>query len=233
MAVERSGNVLLQNSSPRMALLRLLQKRGQASIKEMEVALGVTATAVREQLSHLMAEGVVTATRVRGEVGRPFYVYALTDKAQELFPKDYGTLARLLLEETLAAFGPDGYAQILERVGRRLADEFAGEVHGREMEDKLYGLATLLVQKGFDNEVTRTADGFVLHAGTCPYFAVVKDHREICDMEQRMMSRLLDADVHLGSCMLEGHTACQFSVRPRLEERAEDAPVPEAETVHD
>jgi predicted ArsR family transcriptional regulator len=62
---------------------------------------------------------------------------------------------------------------------------------------------------------------------------VVKDHREICDMEQRMMSRLLDADVHLGSCMLEGHTACQFSVRPRLEERAEDAPVPEAETVHD
>ena len=131
MAVERSGNVLLQNSSPRMALLRLLQKRGQASIKEMEVALGVTATAVREQLSHLMAEGAVTATRVRGEVGRPFYVYALTDKAQELFPKDYGTLARLLLEETLAAFGPDGYAQILERVGRRLADEFAGEVHGR------------------------------------------------------------------------------------------------------
>jgi predicted hydrocarbon binding protein len=52
-------------------------------------------------------------------------------------------------------------------------------------------------------------------------------------MEQAMMSRLLDADVRLGSCMLEGHTACQFSVRARLEEAAEVALAPEAETVHD
>src|SRR6476661_1414117 len=160
MAVERSGSVLLQNSSPRMALLRLLQKRGQASIKEMEVALGVTATAVREQLSHLMAEGVVNALRVRGDVGRPFYVYSLTDKAQDLFPKDYGTLARLLLEESLAMHGPAAYTQLLERVGRRLEETFAGELPGRLMEDRLYGLASLLVQKGFPSEITRSGDGF-------------------------------------------------------------------------
>jgi len=48
-----------------------------------------------------------------------------------------------------------------------------------------------------------------------------------------MMSRLLDADVHLGSCMLEGHTACQFSVRARVEEPVEVASAPEAETVND
>jgi hypothetical protein len=52
-------------------------------------------------------------------------------------------------------------------------------------------------------------------------------------MEQAMMSRLLDADVHLGSCILEGYTACQFSVRARGGEPAKVAPAPEAETVHD
>src|SRR5438105_966252 len=89
MAIDQAQSTLtaVQHSSPRAAILRLLQKRGQASIKDMELTLGVTATAVREQLSHLMAEGVVDAVRVRGEVGRPFYVYHLTDKAQELFPK--------------------------------------------------------------------------------------------------------------------------------------------------
>ena len=92
------AQAVMQQNSPRVAIMRLLQKRGQASIKDLELALGVTATAVREQLSHLMAEGVVDAVRVRGEVGRPFYVYRLTDKAQELFPKAYGTLARLAAE---------------------------------------------------------------------------------------------------------------------------------------
>jgi predicted ArsR family transcriptional regulator len=56
----------------------------------------------------------------------------------------------------------------------------------------------------------------VLHAATCPYFAVVKEHREICEMEEQMLGRLLGADVHLGSCMLDGHNACQFSVRTLL-----------------
>ncbi len=218
MSITHLRSLPSQQQTPRMTLMRLLQKRGQATIKEMEIALGVTATAVREQLAHLMAEGVVGAVRVRGDIGRPFYAYRLTDKAQELFPKDYGTLARLLLEEALALFGPDAYAELLERVGSRLAEDYAGDVPGHGLEDKLYGLSSLLVERGFESEVTRTAEGFVLHATTCPYFAVVKDHREICDMEQDMMSKLLDADVQLGPCMLEGHSACQFSVKPRTSE---------------
>ncbi|MDQ2808085.1 MAG: TrmB family transcriptional regulator [Chloroflexota bacterium] len=201
--------------SPRLTLLRLLQKRGQASIKELEVAIGVTATAVREQLSHLVAEGVVDAVRVRGDIGRPFYVYRLTDKAQDLFPKDYGTLARLLLEETLDLLGPEVYAQLLERVGGRLAQDYAGAIEGQVMEEKLYALSALLGKKGFESEVTRTADGFVLHAATCPFFSVIKDHSEICGMEQRMMADLLQADVQLGPCIREGHAGCQFQVRDR------------------
>jgi len=216
MATEHAQRTVLQHNSPSAAIVRLLQKRGQASIKELELALGVTATAVREQLSHLMAEGVVDAGRVRGEVGRPFYVYHLTDKAQEMFPKAYGTLARLLLEEALVMHGPAAYTQLLERVGKRLEQEYAGAVPGRAMEDRLLGLATLLVEQGFETEVTRAGDGFVLHAATCPYFAVVKEHREICEMEEQMLGRLLGADVHLGSCMLDGHNACQFSVRTLL-----------------
>jgi DeoR family suf operon transcriptional repressor len=228
MSTDRTGRTLAPSHSPRAAILRLLQKRGQASIKELEVALGVTATAVREQLSHLVAEGAVDAVRVRGEIGRPFYVYRLTDEAQEFFPKDYGTLARLLLEETLATFGPQGYDRLLQRVSGRLAEHYAGEVPGRALEDKLYGLATLLGQKGYDSEVVRTAEGFVLHATSCPYFAVVKDHREICDMEERMMSELLGADVSLGPCMLEGHGSCQFLVRPRAGARAGEDRAPAA-----
>src|SRR5438132_4665402 len=107
-------------SSPRAEVLRFIQRQGSASIKELEGALGVTTTAVREQVAHLLHEGFLQATRVRGEVGRPYYVYSLTAKAQDLFPKDYATLAVLLLEETLATGGQEGLRAVLHRVNRPL-----------------------------------------------------------------------------------------------------------------
>src|SRR5947207_7220664 len=154
--------------TPRTAVLRLLQRRGSASIKELELALGVTATAVREQVSQLMSEGVIGARRVRGEVGRPFYIYSLTPKAQELFPKDYGELARLLMEEIIATEGAAKLLGLLDRIGVRLAAQYAGQLRGQELEEKLRALADLLVEKGVGAEVRPavTGDGFVLHAGT-------------------------------------------------------------------
>src|SRR5690242_11106290 len=80
--------------SPRAEVLRHIQVNGSASIKDLEGAIGVTTTAVREQVAHLLHEGFIQATRVRGEVGRPYYVYSLTAKAQDLFPKDYAALAQ-------------------------------------------------------------------------------------------------------------------------------------------
>ncbi len=205
----------LKDSSPRSTILRILQSRGSASIKDLEVALGVTATAVREQVAHLIAEDIILARRVRGDVGRPFYVYTLTAKAQELFPKDYGELAHLLLQEIVAMDGPEKLQLLLDRVGNRLAAQYAGHLRGQELEDKLRALADLLIEKGIGADVRRDAvgEGFVLHANTCPYFAVVQDHREICGMEQQMLSRLLGADVVLGDCVLDGHNGCQFHVQ--------------------
>jgi predicted ArsR family transcriptional regulator len=205
----------LKDSSPRTTILRILQSRGSASIKDLELALGVTATAVREQVAHLIAEDIIIARRVRGDVGRPFYVYSLTAKAQELFPKDYGELARLLLQEIIAMDGPGKLQQLLDRVGDQLAAQYAGHMRGQELEDKLRALADVLVEKGVGADVRpeTVGEGFVLHANTCPYFAVVQDHREICDMEQQMLSRLLGADVVLGDCILDGHNGCQFHVQ--------------------
>src|SRR4051794_39789683 len=103
-------------NSPRAEVLRYIQRHGSASIKDLEAALQVTTTAVREQVERLLREGFLQTTRVRGEIGRPYYVYSLTAKAQELFPKDYATLAVLMLEETLSMYGPDGLRTLLNRI---------------------------------------------------------------------------------------------------------------------
>jgi predicted ArsR family transcriptional regulator len=197
--------------------LRLIQRQGSASIKELESALGVTTTAVREQVAHLLHEGFLQATRVRGDIGRPYYVYSLTAKAQELFPKDYATLAQLLLEETLAQNGPEGLRTLLNGVSRRLAEKFSEQTQSVELSQKLLGLVAALGDAGMEismRPLEDTEGDYVLKTHTCPYFEVARNHREICDMEQEMMSELLGpgVGVKLGGCIIDGRPACEFHV---------------------
>src|SRR5262249_35575495 len=59
------SDIQLVDRSPAGQILKLLQQQGPLSIKAIEAALGVTATAVRQQLTTLMTAEMVTAETVR------------------------------------------------------------------------------------------------------------------------------------------------------------------------
>jgi predicted ArsR family transcriptional regulator len=205
--------------SPRAEVLRIVQRLGSASVKELEAQMGVTTTAVREQVAHLLREDFLKATRVRGDVGRPYYVYSLTARAQELFPKDYATLAQLLLEETLEMHGPEGLRALLNRVSTRMASKLTGSTQVNELSHKLLGLVASLGETGMEvsMQTMQNADGvneFVLKAHTCPYFEVARNHREICEMEQEMLTDLLGpgVSIELSERIVDGACACEFHV---------------------
>ena len=207
------------DGSPRAEVLKIVQRLGSASVKDLETHMGVTTTAVREQVAHLLREGFVQATRVRGEIGRPYYVYSLTEKAQDLFPKDYATLAQLLLEETLEIHGQEGLRAVLNRVSRRLASKFAGGTQVNELSQKLLGLVASLGETGMDVSMVTVQNedgqsGYVLKAHTCPYFDVARNHREICEMEQEMLLDLLGpgVSIELSDRIVDGACACEFHV---------------------
>ncbi len=201
-----------RDESPATAVIRLLQRRGSASIKEIEAELGVTTTAVRLQLSNLQAEGLVSARLVREGVGRPHYEYFLTEKARSIFACYCDELALSLYEELLADVGVAKVRELLRRVRDRLAARYAGQVQGTVLDQRVERLVSVLGEKGILTDVEPHPDGFILKEYNCPYHDLAQDHREICEMEQEMMARLLDADVSLVQCMMDGHAGCQFNV---------------------
>ena len=212
--------------SPRSEVIRTIQQLGSASVKDLEAALGVTTTAVREQVAHLLREDFIQATRVRGEVGRPYFVYSLTARAQELFPKDYASLAMLLLEETRELHGPEGLRMLLNRVSRRLAERLGGRDDGKELSQKLLGLVAALGRTGLEVSMLPVVSGdgegesgFVLKTHSCPYFEVAKNHREICEMEADMLGDLLGTgvEVRIGSRIVDGQCTCDFHISPSTE----------------
>jgi predicted ArsR family transcriptional regulator len=198
--------------TPAGAVLKALQMRGRASIKELAAELGVTRSAVRQHLLRLQAHGAVRAERVREGVGRPYHVYSMTPQAHRLFHNDYGELTRLLLEEVALTQGGEALQRLLRRVSDRLAARYRHQVWGRELVDRLAAWVELLEKKGVAVEIEKTEDGYVLLEYGCPYQSVALENRAVCEMERQVMVRLLESGVKLTQCTLDGHRACRFTI---------------------
>jgi DeoR family suf operon transcriptional repressor len=60
----------------------------------------------------------------------------------------------------------------------------------------------------------------VLSVRDCPYPELAERDRGICAMEKMLFSRLLQQDVRLTECRLDGHACCQFEASVGVEPSA-------------
>jgi predicted ArsR family transcriptional regulator len=198
--------------TPAGRVLKAIQMHGQASIKDVAADLGVTTSAVRLHLTQLQANGAIQAEKVREGVGRPYYVYSVTPEAHNLFHKDYGDLAKLLLEEVGETQGTEALQGVLRRVASRMAALYRDQVGGLALVDRISAWAELLDQRGVTVEISKTPEGFVLQEYGCPFQNVAIENRAVCEMERQVMVRLLESGVQLTACVLDGHRGCQFTI---------------------
>jgi DeoR family suf operon transcriptional repressor len=206
------------NGSPAGQVLTVLQRRGRATIKDLELALGVTATAVRQQLRTLVAEEYVKQDSERNGRGRPRNVYSLTAKGRSLIPRHYDEFTNGLLRELLISEGPKKVEDLLSRMGRRLAAQYESEVAGLATVERTARLTELLNAKGIMTEMRLQPDGIVFHEYTCPYYDLAREYRAICDMEEDMIAQVIRQPVELIECTLDGSHGCQFRIHPKPEE---------------
>ena len=200
--------------SPTWRILEYLQKTGSATIKELVNLLGVTTTAVRQHLATLQAEGYLERRRVSTGVGRPHHAYSLTPKTHELFACHCDDLALTLLKEVFELEGPERAMLLLNRVGDRLAERYAPSVRSTVLQDRVQEMAGVLTNLGVIVDVVPSDvdNTFVLHTYNCPYHELAQEHREICEMDEKMMRQVLGSDVSLSVCMMDGHGKCSFVV---------------------
>jgi predicted ArsR family transcriptional regulator len=200
--------------SPAVQVLSILQRRGAVTIKDLEASLGVTATAVRQQVVGLLADGYIQQEVERAGRGRPKHIYSLTPKGRSLFPHHYDEFTNSLLREILISEGPGKVQELLGRMGQRMAAQYEGQLAGLSASERASKLTELLNAKGILAEVKFEPDGIVFHEYTCPYYELARENRAICDMEEDMIARAVKQPVELISCTLDGHHGCQFRIEP-------------------
>jgi predicted ArsR family transcriptional regulator len=199
-----------QAESSDVALLDLLRKHESLSVAQLKGAMQVTATAVRQRLVRLLAQGDIERRAQRISRGRPVHRYGLTEKGRRRAGANFADLAMALWQEIREIKDAEVRRGLLQRISRRLATLYAEQIHGSSLEERMEALAEIFRERQIPFEVDRTNDLPMLHATACPYPDLAEQDRSVCSMERMMFSELLGENVRLSQCRLDGHNCCTF-----------------------
>ena len=206
----------------RRTILRTLKRCGEARADELAALLEVTASAMRQHLTALEAEGLVTHHQVKGSPGRPKHVYHLTAAADGLFPKAYGELTTELLDYVQEA-DPALVESIFAKRRQRRIEGARARLAGKPFAERVTELGRILDEDGYLAEVEPLGEdaagdggGFRIVEHNCAILSVASKYGLACSSELEFIRAALpDADIDRVKHMMAGAYVCAYEVRPK------------------
>ncbi len=198
--------------STRDRILQTLPRQPRTTINQLAVAVGINPISVRHHLTNLQVEGLVTAEEERHGVGRPRLVYFLTETGMERFPTRYLRLTTRLLAQMKETMPAPVVSKLFAEMADGLAHEYADQMTGMSMEERLELAKSLLTEEGFTVEWEKQGSQYHIHEITCPYLQVGQDHPEVCTVDQTLISKMLAVPAEMVECILKGDVHCTYVV---------------------
>ncbi|MCI0776789.1 MAG: winged helix-turn-helix transcriptional regulator [Chloroflexi bacterium] len=198
----------------RQQILDYIRRQGRATVKDLGTLLHLTPTGVRQHLTVLEREGLVTAHEERGRVGRPALVYKLTSKGDALYPKSYDQLSNVLLEEVRALAGAEALQTLLRRVASSFAAPYMDRLEGRPLSERVQEATAIIQERGCLAEASQEGDDWLIKQYTCPFPNVAGKNSCVCSLDVEFVRQLVGADARLTTSLLRGDDACTFRLRP-------------------
>jgi predicted ArsR family transcriptional regulator len=200
-----------QAESSDKTMLDYMRREGAVTISALVSEMGVTATAVRQRLQRLMAQGLIERQTERKSRGRPNHRYSLTEKGERAAGTNFADMAIVLWEEVKSVEDPAVRRGLLKRIADRLVGRYRDRVSGDTLGERMTTLAELMGDREIPFEVDSSGELPVLTALACPYPELAKVDRGVCTMEKLMLSEMLGENVRLSECRLDGANCCTFT----------------------
>src|SRR4051812_39255092 len=102
-------------------LNQLLECKAGATLAELTKVLGLSRTAVNQQLVSLEKDGFVCRSTPRRTAGRPQHVYVLTEAGANRFPKQYSWFSKMLIETLRQQVGAAQVSRYMYDLGVKLS----------------------------------------------------------------------------------------------------------------
>lgn len=195
-------------------ILQTLLRKPRITINELAEAVGINPISVRHHLTNLQMEGLIAADEERHGVGRPRLVYSLTEDGMERFPTKYFRLTTRILAQLKETMPGPVVSQLFNQIAEDLASEYASQVQGLSMEERLDFVKDLLAQEGFTVEWEEKDGQYQIHEISCPYYQIGVAHPEVCTVDQTLISKMLALPANKVQCILDGAAHCTYVVQP-------------------
>jgi len=199
--------------STRDAILYKLRSQGRMQISVIAHQLGLTEMAIRRHLHELANLGYVEVISIKQAMGRPLHAYELTEKAEELFPRNYQLLTVDLLSEL--DDDPDT-SQLIDKMfqgrKRKLLQRYSAAMQGKSLAEKVQELAHIQVAGGYMAEASQDEQYFYIEEYNCPIKGVADRYYQACQCELELFQELLDAPVERLECLAKGGVKCNYRI---------------------
>lgn len=183
----------------------------EATIAQLSDKLGISEISVRHHLLSLEAEGIVTSSEERHGVGRPRFIYRLTEKGFQTAPTDYLKLADQSLETMKRFLGTETLLELFRQIGKDLAQGYAISLNFQEQDQILEELSKLLTKDGFIFSWMKTDNKYILTTHHCPLHHLGQKHPEICTINHALLESLIQHPISHDTCILRGDPACTYT----------------------
>ena len=199
-------------------LIAMLREGDSMTVGKLVEASGVTATAVRQRLVRLMAQGLVDRTEEREGRGRPSHVYRLTEKGRNSSANNLDDLALVLWQEVQQIPDEDVRKRVIAKAVERLAQKYESEIRGSApdlgdtVEKRMETIAGIFASMDLPVSYEKKDGLPVIKVSGCPFPGISDQSREICEMEQELIQKLVGSDVGLFQCQKDGDRCCSFEV---------------------
>ena len=204
---------MLNENPTREKIILLLKKRGPMAIDELSRELSITSMGIRQHLLSLERRGLIEYMTKRQGIGRPAFLYKLTAKADDLFPKEYDKFMINLFRDIEKNDGREKIDEILKwRRNRIVKDAKEGLADKKSIGEKMLALKEILEADGYFPEISESSTHYILKLFNCPIFKLAAEYKEVCRHDLGMFRELLGKDLNRDECINSGNPSCTYSL---------------------
>jgi predicted ArsR family transcriptional regulator len=194
----------------------LLERKTGLTVEELAGRLHVSRNAVRQHLTSLEAEGLITKGSTQATGGRPEQLYVLSTGGHESFPRKYSWFSELLLDSLKAEKGENALAARFEKLGQQVGTQLQASHRPPENpSERVKRLATIMHELGYEAKPTEPVGRQLpmIEATNCVFHQLATRFPEICHFDLALLSTFVGRPVVHDECIVQGGQVCRFKFK--------------------
>jgi len=197
-----------------MRIMRLLIGYPPQLMNDLILKIGVTRTAITEQINELIEAGFVEQTleRVQGR-GRPRFLYSATPLAhRQLFEGNQGVVVPAIWKALRRYCNPDTVMKICNDVAQDIADQFNPHIVATDPKERMRNFYHLTRDTGRLVQITDTGNEVSVSKLSCPFISMYDESGTVCMIDQLTMAKIVGPNVRRTAYRHENDTCCTYTV---------------------